>query len=182
VIVTEIIRRLQIKLLKDFVVSVRLITLFRYVDSLKLNGSAKKCLLAILMATLTAACSSLLFKGEVTPAPIAMPTDYRMIVSKGAPAQMTKKAEVSELRESSGAQFGDWMTCVKSDTSPYIGFFAVFIQDGKVKGFRRSIGIDQCESAMYSPLPPAAFSTQETNESRKRNKVDSSSRPSKSAN
>ena len=54
-------------------------------------------------------------------------------------------------------------------TNPYTGFFAVFIADEKVKDFRRSIGIDQCESAMYSllPSPPAV---QENNKPGKRKK------------
>ena len=83
---------------------------------------------------------------------------------------MTKGAQVSELRKTSGPQPGDWMACVKSNTNPYIGFFAVFIADEKVKDFRRSIGIDQCESAAYSLLPSPPPPVQENNKSGKRKK------------
>jgi len=67
---------------------------------------------------------------------------------------MTAAAQVSELQKTIGGQSGDWFACVKSDTTPYVGFFAVFIENGKVVDFRRSVAIDQCESATYSPLAP----------------------------
>lgn len=180
----KIISWLQSKLQKDFGVLVSLIIHSHFIDFSKLKKSAAKCFLVILMAASTVACSYFILPdAQIKLVPDAMPTDYRKIVSRGVPEKMTRDAQVSELRKTSGgAQPGDWMACVKSNTSPNTGFFAVFIEDGKVKDFRRSIGIDQCESAMYSPLPPAPHSTQETNPPRKRNKVDSTSRPPNSAN
>ncbi len=68
---------------------------------------------------------------------------------------MTNGAQVSELRKTiGGGQSGDWIACVKSDTNLFIGFFAVFIESEKVVDFRRAVGIDRCEAAIYSPLPP----------------------------
>jgi hypothetical protein len=146
------------------------VTPFRAIYFSKLNSSAKKRFLAILIATLTAACSAILPNEQNTAALIATPDDYRKIISEGTPAPMAKGAQVSELRKTSGPQLGDWMACVKSDTTPYIGFFAVFIEDRKVKDFRRSIGIDRCEFAMYSPLPPATPPAQEKDKPRKHKK------------
>jgi hypothetical protein len=153
-----------------------------HVDLSTQNRSAKNCFLIILIATLTTACSSIISGTQIAAEPTAAPSDYRGIIREGVPAPMTKRAQVSELHKTSGGQPGDWMACIKSDTIPYVGFFAVFIEYGKVKDFRRSIGIDQCESAMYSPLPPAAPPAQEKDKPRKHNKIDSTLRPSHSAN
>jgi hypothetical protein len=168
---------LQHRQLNGFGALVSLNTFFRSATFSILNKCAKKYCFVCLVATLTAACSSI----SRTAAPPATPIDYRKIVSDGAPAPMTKGAQVSELRSTGGAQPGDWIACVKSDTAPYIGLFAVFIEDEKVKDFRRAIGIDQCESAMYSPLPPTPPPPQEKDEPRKHNKANSKSRPSNSA-
>ena len=178
----EIISGLQSRQLKDFRVLDRLVTPFHTIYFSKLNSSAKKRFLAILIATLTAACSAILPNEQNTAALVATSIDYRKIISEGTPAPMVKGAQVSELRKTSGPQLGDWMACVKSDTTPYIGFFAVFIEDGKVKDFRRSIGIDRCEVAMYSPLPPATPPAQEKDKPRKHKKADSTLRPSNNAN
>ena len=163
-------------------VLVRSMAPFHHVRFLALNRNAKNCFSAILIATLTNACSAIMGGTQITAEPIAAPPDYRGIIRDGAPAPMTKGAQVSELHKTSGGQPGDWMACVKSDTIPYVGLFAVFFEYGKVKDFRRSIGIDQCESAMYSPLPPAAPPAQEKDKPRKHNKIDSTLRPSHSAN
>jgi hypothetical protein len=83
------------------------------------------------------------------------PADYRKIIGAGVPAPMMNGAQVSELRKTvGGGQSGDWIACVKSDAKPYIGFFAVFIENEKVVDSRRAVGIDRCEAAIYSPLPP----------------------------
>jgi hypothetical protein len=115
-----------------------------------------KHLFAIFIAASIAACSPILPNTQATAAPAAPPTDYQRIIRDGAPAAMTKEAQVSDLRPAIGAQQGDWFVCVKSGTKPYTGFFSVFIQDGKVKDFRRAVGVDRCESATYVPLalPP----------------------------
>jgi len=127
------------------------------------NGSGKKCLPAILLAALTSACSGVLPSTQLTTAsttppaaPLATPpADYRKIIGAGVPAPMMNGAQVSELRKSiGGGQSGDWIACVKSDTKPYVGFFAVFIENEKVVDFRRAVGVDRCEAAIYSPLPP----------------------------
>jgi hypothetical protein len=127
------------------------------------NRSAKKRRAAILLAALTSACSGVLPSTQLTTAsttppatPLATPpADYRKIIGAGVPAPMMNGAQVSELRKTvGGGQSGDWIACVKSDAKPYIGFFAVFIENEKVVDFRRAVGIDRCEAAIYSPLPP----------------------------
>jgi len=123
----------------------------------------RRNLLAVLLAALTSACSGVLPNTQLTTAstsppaaPLATPpADYRKIIGAGVPAPMMNGAQVSELRKTiGGGQSGDWIACVKSDTKPYIGFFAVFIENEKVVDFRRAVGIDRCETAIYSPLPP----------------------------
>ena len=159
----------QSNFLKDFGAVVCRLTSFHHVGFSAPNCSTKSFLPAILIAASTAACAAITSDAQIA-ARIAAPADYRKIISEGTPAPMTKGALVSELRKTSGPQPGDWMACVKSNTNPYIGFFAVFIADEKVKEFRRSIGIDQCESAAYSLLPSPPPPVQENNKSGKRKK------------
>ncbi len=118
--------------------------------------------LAVSLGVLTAACASILPQagGQTAAVPVGPPADYRKLIRTEVPAALTKEAQVSELRKTVGPQPGDWIACLKSDTKPDAGakptsnFFAVFIEDGKVKDFRRSVLIDRCESASYAPLPP----------------------------
>ena len=110
----------------------------------------------ILLAGLTAACSATLPSTELTPASAVPPADYRKIISTGIPATIARQAQVSELQKTDGAQLGDWVACLKSDKKPNDGLFAVFIENGKIVDFRRSVVTDRCESAIYSPLAPPA--------------------------
>ena len=119
-------------------------------------GSTKDFLLAILLAGLTAACSATLPSTELTSASAVPPADYRKIIVTGIPATIAKGAQVSELQKTAGAQLGDWVACLKSDNKPNDGLFAVFIENGKIVDFRRSVVTDHCESAVYSPLAPPA--------------------------
>ncbi len=120
--------------------------------------------LAIVLATLTSACSSILpdASEQILAAPVVPPADYRQLIRTGVPASLTNGADVSELRKTVGPEPGDWMACLKSVTNSNINsqqsvsFFSVFFEGGKVKDFRRAVLIDQCESAAYSPLPPPA--------------------------
>lgn len=119
-------------------------------------GSSKDFLLAILLAGLTAACSGTLPSTQITSASAVPPDDYRKIISSGIPATIAKQAQVSELQKTVGAQLGDWVACLKSDNKPNDGLFAIFIENGKIVDFRRSVVTDHCESAIYSPLAPPA--------------------------
>ena len=118
--------------------------------------NTKYFLLAILLAGLTAACSGTLPSTELTPASAVPPADYRKIIGTGIPATIAKGAQVSELQKTDGAQLGDWVACLKSDNKPNDGLFAVFIENGKIVDFRRSVVTDHCKSAVYSPLAPPA--------------------------
>jgi hypothetical protein len=113
--------------------------------------------LAILLAALTAACFGSLpdIDAQNAAAPTWPPANYRKIIrdAAGIPDTLT---QVSELRNAVAPQSGDWVACLKSDTKPDIGFFAVFIRGQEVIDFRRSVQIDQCEFADYSPLTPPA--------------------------
>jgi hypothetical protein len=119
-------------------------------------GSTKDFLLAILLAGLTAACSGTLPSTELTPASAMPPADYRKIIGTGIPVTIANGAQVSELQKTEGAQLGDWAACLKSDNKPNDGLFAVFIENGKIVDFRRSVVTDHCETAIYSPLAPPA--------------------------
>ena len=119
-------------------------------------GSTKDFLLAISLAGLTAACSATLPSTQITSASAVPPDNYRKIISSGIPAIIAKQAQVSELQKTQGAQLGDWVACLKSDNKPNDGLFAVFIENGKIVDFRRSVVTDHCESAIYSPLAPPA--------------------------
>ncbi len=115
--------------------------------------------LAILLAALTAACFSSVpdTDAQIAAAPAWPPANYRKIIRDAKiPDTLTNGAQVSELRKAVAPQSGDWVACLKSDTKPDIGFFAVFIKGQEVIDFRRSVQIDQCEFADYSPLTPPA--------------------------
>lgn len=137
-----------------------------------MKNRALPVFLAILLAALTAACFGSLpdTDAQRTAAPAALPpANYREIIhdaqSADSPtdeAQVQKLrilntlTQVSELRKAVAPQSGDWVACLKSGTKPDIGFFAVFIRGQEVIDFRRSVQIDQCEFADYSPLTPPA--------------------------
>jgi hypothetical protein len=119
--------------------------------------------LAFLPAALIAACSSTLPENN---APVWPPADYRKIIrdSGEIPDELKKEAQVSEPRKTVAPQLYDWVVCLKPDTKPTPSFFAVFFEGEKIQLVRRSVQIDQCEMADYSPLtqpvPPPAKKTQ----------------------
>ena len=85
--------------------------------------------LAILLAALTAACFGSLpdTDAQITAAPAWPPANYRKIIRDAKiPDMLTNGAQVSELRKAVAPQSGDRVACLKSDTKPDIGFFAVF--------------------------------------------------------
>jgi hypothetical protein len=108
--------------------------------------------LAFLPAALIAACSSTLPDN----APAWPPADYRKIIrdSGEIPDELKKEAQVSEPRKTVAPQLYDWVVCLKPDTKPTPSFFAVFFEGEKIQLVRRSVQIDQCEMADYSPLTP----------------------------
>jgi hypothetical protein len=119
--------------------------------------------LAFLPAALIAGCSSVLPDN----APAWPPADYRKIIrdsKKEVPDKLTEGAQVSEPRKTVAPQLYDWVVCLKLDTKPNPSFFAVFFEGEKIEHVRRSVQIDQCELADYSPLtppvPPPAKKTQ----------------------
>ena len=107
---------------------------------------------AFLPAALIAACASTLPDN----APAWPPADYRKIIrdSGEIPNELKKEAQVSEPRKTVAPQLYDWVVCLKSDTKPTPSFFAVFFEGEKIQLVRRSVQIDQCEMADYSPLTP----------------------------
>jgi hypothetical protein len=108
--------------------------------------------LAFLPAALIAACASTLPDN----APAWPPADYRKIIrdSEEIPNELKKEAQMSEPRKTVAPQLYDWVVCLKSDTKPTPSFFAVFFEGEKIQLVRRSVQIDQCEMADYSPLTP----------------------------
>ena len=108
--------------------------------------------LAFLPAALIAACASTLPDN----APAWPPADYRKIIRnfEEIPNELKKEAQVSEPRRTVAPQLYNWVVCLKSDTKPTPIFFAVFFEGEKIQLVRRSVQIDQCEMADYSPLTP----------------------------
>ena len=91
----------QRKFLKDFGAVVCRLTSFHHVGFSAPNCSTKSFLPAILIAASTAACAAITSDAQIS-ARIAAPADYRKIISEGTPAPMTKGAQVSDLRKTSG--------------------------------------------------------------------------------
>jgi hypothetical protein len=142
-----------------------------------------KLSLAIVLATLTAACAGVSPDANAQaprePAmPAGPPANYRKIIIDGVrltPPALLVGAQVSQLRKTQGPQLGEWMACLKTVSDKTgndktgkdktavdkeVGYFAVFFEDNKVLTVRRAIAVDDCPSASYSPLvkpaPPAA--------------------------
>jgi hypothetical protein len=133
--------------------------------------------LAILPPALIAACSSTLPDN----APAWPPADFRKIIRDSADyrkiirdsagyrkiirdskeeipdkeeTELAKEVQVSEPRKTIAPQLYDWVVCLKADTKPTTSFFAVFFEGETIRLVRRSVQIDQCEIADYSPLTP----------------------------
>ena len=123
--------------------------------------------LAILPPALIAACSSTLPDN----APAWPPADFRKIIRDSAgyrkiirdskeeipdkeETELAKGVQVSEPRKTIAPQLYDWVVCLKADTKPTTSFFAVFFEGETIRLVRRSVQIDQCEIADYSPLTP----------------------------
>jgi hypothetical protein len=103
-------------------------------------------------------------------APAWPPADYRKIIrdSGEIPDELKKEAQVSEPRKTVAPQLYDWVVCLKPDTKPTPSFFAVFFEGEKIQLVRRSVQIDQCEMADYSPLtPPVSAPAKKTQIKRK---------------
>jgi hypothetical protein len=119
--------------------------------------------LVLVIAAHVAACSSAALDtvAQVASTPAGPPADYRSLIRTGVPATLTAEAEVSELRKTVGPEPGEWIACLKSAKKAATGakekptFVAVFFEGGKVTDYRQAVLIDRCESAAYSPLPPA---------------------------
>ena len=113
--------------------------------------------LAILPPALIAACSSTLPDN----APAWPPADFRKIIRDSKEeipdkeeTELAKGVQVSEPRKTIAPQLYDWVVCLKADTKPTTSFFAVFFEGETIRLVRRSVQIDQCEIADYSPLTP----------------------------
>ncbi len=69
-------------------------------------------------------------------------------------AKFTGKPQVSELRETTGPEPGDWMVCFKSDAPEQAIRYAVFFRNNKSVTARPAALIDECQRATYHPLEP----------------------------
>ncbi|PWT81200.1 MAG: hypothetical protein C5B58_10185 [Acidobacteria bacterium] len=69
-------------------------------------------------------------------------------------AKLTGNAYVSEVRETTGPEPGDWMVCFKSDEPDQAVRYAVFFRNDKAVAARPAAVIDGCNRATYSPLEP----------------------------
>ena len=95
---------------------------------------------------------------EVQARIAALPQKYRQLAAGSLPAALDgvslAGAEISDLIRSTGAQPGDWATCVKTNTSGKVEYFAVFYGDGSYLSARTAVGTDNCPIKVYTLLPP----------------------------
>ena len=132
-----------------------------------------KGIATLLTAGLLAGCSSVVSdpnEQQVSPGTQAQtsarPYNYRQIAADKLPLVLKGisliGAEISELGPSTGAQPGDWETCVKTNTFGKTEYFATFYIEGKVLDVRRAIMTDKCPLGVYSLLPSKTPTPKET--------------------
>jgi hypothetical protein len=96
-------------------------------------------------------------------------TDFEPVKRTGAPDSLTVRSVVtdefqnaklsgspyvSELRETTGPEPGDWMVCFKSDGPAQAVRYAVFFRRNKSVVARPAALIDGCDRATYIALEP----------------------------
>jgi hypothetical protein len=94
------------------------------------------------------------------PGPTPLPANYRQMAAFALNDTLRDKiaagfAEGSQPRASAAPQPGEWVMCVRSAADGPPLYFVLFFSDGKVETVRRAVAIDRCQTASYSPLPPA---------------------------
>lgn len=90
------------------------------------------------------------------------PTNYRIIVAKGLGGIIggkdnlqTRVLEISAPRRVDATKGAAWLVCVKYLRVPSRlprAYYTVFIQADKIVESRLSVGVDQCETQVYSPF------------------------------
>ena len=58
--------------------------------------------------------------------------------------------EVSAIRETYLSEPGDWIICLKSNTSDQPLRYAIFFEDNKYVSSRTAVGIDHCDKETYA--------------------------------
>src|SRR5664279_896083 len=85
--------------------------------------------------------------------PSAAPSNQQTDAQRKTPSTLIG-AQVSELRNTTGPQLGDWIACLKIDRPNTVQYIPVFFENGKISNFRTAVGIDRCPNETYWPLPP----------------------------
>ena len=146
----------------------------------ELNRSPMKFPYSVLLASLLCACSDMPPDAGANSQALQnssrlLPRDYRQIIAdelrdaikypSATPSNQQTDAQrkttstligaqVSDLRNTTGPQLGDWVACLKIDRPNTVQYVAVFFENGKISNFRTAVGIDQCPNETYWPLPP----------------------------
>ena len=116
-------------------------------------------LLLVLCAASLAACS---FEPNLAPlpdAPLAPPVPEKAFAGARTAAtaeKLIEPIEISGVRQANSLGPGEYMLCIRgarTSTDPR-RTYAVFFHNDDYKDSRPSIILDQCETQIYSPLPP----------------------------
>lgn len=101
-------------------------------------------------------------------APSPPPVDYRQLAADAAAVQFKAVplagAQISELREATGPQLGEFAACLRTTVVAFDargrpafgaepGDFLVLFEAGKVLSIRRAVVIDRCGEGHYGALP-----------------------------
>ena len=112
--------------------------------------------LAMLLASVLAACSISEFLPSLSPENVAGPEPaYRFIIANrikdivGDPAG-AGTLQISTARRVDSFKGASWLVCIKTERFPLPRYYAVFIQRDRIVDSRLSVVIDQCELQSFA--------------------------------
>jgi hypothetical protein len=106
----------------------------------------------MLLCLAVTGCAEFDVKGSELPAPPVPPDEKQLAELADAAFKMTKltgAVEVSPVRATHDAQWGDWAFCIKSNDPQQLPPYGVLIYDGKILTVRSHIIIDGCDKETY---------------------------------
>ena len=120
-------------------------------------GSSKVPILTMLLCLAASGCAGLDSK-ESAPMPqaVSAPPDEKklaeLVSTAFKQAKLSGAAEVSPVRATHDAQWGDWVFCIKSSNADRTQQYAVLIKNNTILEVRSLVFIDGCDKEKYRPI------------------------------
>jgi hypothetical protein len=128
------------------------------IDRMRRRHALARETVITLICLIACGCAGLSPPDDSTPhVPSPSPEGKKLTELANAAFATTKlpgKPEVSPVRATHDAQWGDWMFCIKSDSAADSRKYAVLVGHDAVLEVRSMVMIDGCEQQAYHPLEP----------------------------